>query len=155
MGYENLLIEAEQHGIYIIEKRFKSKAKGLIKGNRIGINKSISKSAEKKCVAAEELGHYYTSVGNILDQSSISNRKQELKARTWAFKKLFPLFKIVQAHQAGVRNRYELAEYLDITEEFLGEALQRYKAEYGLHKKIGQYTICFDPLGVVELFEDA
>ena len=38
---------------------------------------------EKASVLAEELGHYYTTVGNILDQEDAGNRKQEHKARTW------------------------------------------------------------------------
>lgn len=43
---------------------------------------------EKKCIMAEELGHYYTGVGNILDQSSISNKKQEIHGRIHAYNKL-------------------------------------------------------------------
>ena len=40
---------------------------------------------------AEELGHYYTGVGDILDQSSVSNRKQELCGRVYAYNKLIGL----------------------------------------------------------------
>ena len=34
---------------------------------------------------AEELGHHYTTVGDILDQTNVSNRKQERLARVWAY----------------------------------------------------------------------
>lgn len=37
--------------------------------------------AEKACVLAEELGHHYTAVGDIIDQSYYSNRKQELRGK--------------------------------------------------------------------------
>ncbi|WP_339195171.1 ImmA/IrrE family metallo-endopeptidase [Aeribacillus sp. FSL W8-0870] len=153
MVYENLLREAQQHGIDTYEKPMTPTIKGLYSDKVIWINKNIPTNDEKACILAEELGHYHTSSGNILDQSKISNRKQELRARTWAYERLVPLQKIVQAHKSGVRNRYELAEYLGITEDFLVAAIKRYKEKYGLYFSIENYTICFEPLGVMELFD--
>ncbi|MBD8006536.1 ImmA/IrrE family metallo-endopeptidase [Bacillus norwichensis] len=151
--YERLLKEASDQGVDIYEMPMKPTIKGLYSDNNIWINKHISTTSEKACILAEELGHYYTTAGNILDQSKIENRKQELKARSWAFEKLFPLQKIVTAHQSRVRNRYELAEYLGVSEEFLKEAIERYREKYGPFTTIDNYTICFDPLGVLELFD--
>ncbi|MDR9795253.1 ImmA/IrrE family metallo-endopeptidase [Aeribacillus pallidus] len=153
MTYENLLREAEQHGIDIYEKSMARAIKGLYSDRVIWINKNIPANIEKACILAEELGHYHTSAGNILDQTKIENRKQEKRARTWAYERLVPLQKIVQAHKSGVRNRYELAEYLGITEDFLIAAIKRYKEKYGLYFSIENYTICFEPLGVMELFD--
>lgn len=68
---------------------------------------------------AEELGHYYTTVGNILDKKKTINRKLERRARAWAYQKLTPLDKLIQAHNEGIRTRYEMAEYLGVTERFL------------------------------------
>lgn len=76
-----------------------------------------------------------------------------MRARNWAYKKLVPLNKIIQAHKAGIKNRYELAEFLNVTEKFLDEALKRYIEEYGLYKEVNGLTICFQPLGVIEMFE--
>lgn len=151
MMYENLLREAEQHGIDIYEKPMTLTIKGLYSDEVIWINKNIPTNIEKACVLAEELGHYHTSVGDILDQSKIANRKQELRARTWAYERLVPLQKIVQAYKNGVRNRYELAEYLGITEDFLIASIKRYKEKYGLYFPIENYTICFEPLGILEI----
>lgn len=153
MMYENLLWEAEQHGIDIYEKPMTLTIKGLYSDEVIWINKNIPTNIEKACVLAEELGHYHTSAGDILDQTKISNRKQELRAREWAYEKLVPLSSFVQAHKNGIRNRYELAEYLGVTEEFLDSAIKRYKEKYGLYYSIKNYTICFEPLGVMELFD--
>ncbi|MFL0523623.1 hypothetical protein [Virgibacillus pantothenticus] len=89
----------------------------------------------------------------MLDQTSLTNRQQELRARSWAYKKLVPLSKIVQAHREGIRNRYELAQYLEITEEFLENAINRYKEKYGVTVSYENYTICFEPLGVMEWFD--
>lgn len=87
--YENLLMEADSKGLVTKEKLLHAN-KGRIKGNRIAIKKDLT-VAEKKCVMAEELGHYYTGVGDILDQSSVSNRKQELCGRVYAYNKLIGL----------------------------------------------------------------
>ena len=116
MTYDNLLIEAETNGLIVKEKPLKA-YRGRIKGNKIAIKQDLN-TKEKTCVLAEELGHHYTSVGNILDQSKVENRKQERKARAWAYNLLIPLNAFVDAYKAGVTNRYELAEFLEVPEEF-------------------------------------
>lgn len=113
----------------------------------------IKTRAEKACILAEELGHYHTTVGDITDQSIAAHRKQERRARIWAHEKLIPLTAIIEAHKSGIRSRYEFAEHLQVTEEFLEEALRRYQEKYGLQTKVGRYTVSFDPLGVIEFFE--
>lgn len=153
MLYENLLWEAEQHGVDIYEKPMSTGIKGLYADNIILINHSIPSMTEKACILAEELGHHHTSIGNIVDQTDVLNRKQEQRARTWAYEKLAPLSSFVRAHKHGVQSRYELAEYLGVTEEFLEFAIRRYKEKYGLFVVVDGYTICFEPLGVVEYFD--
>lgn len=152
MQYETLLEEA-QGQVYIYEKVLNRNIKGLQADNVIWINKGIPTKREKLTILAEELGHYHTSYGNILDQSCVQNKKQELRARQWAYKKLFPLCKIVQAHKKGVRNKYELAEYIGVTEDFVEAALKRYQDKYGDVVDYEGVTICFNPLGVVEWFD--
>lgn len=150
--YEKLLREAKQHGVDIYEKPMKPRIKGLYADKTIWINKFISTSSEKACILAEELGHHYTSTGNILDQKNIENRKQELRARRWAYKKLVPITKIIQAHKEGIKNQYEFAEFLNVTESFLSEALNWYKEKHGLYLIEENLIICFDPLRVIEMF---
>ena len=101
---------------------------------------------------AEELGHYYTGTGDILDQSSVSNRKQELRGRAYAYNKLVGLMGIIDAYNANCTTLYESAEYLNVTEEFLEEALSYYKSKYGISTKIDNYIIFFEPtIAVLEL----
>ena len=66
MNYEELTIEATQKHIEIIELPLKAHS-GLILNTTIAIKKDIPET-KKACVLAEELGHYYTSVGDILNQ---------------------------------------------------------------------------------------
>lgn len=149
--YEKLVNECEENNINVIEKNFKSNAKGLIKGNKIGISAKIDTIAEKRCVLAEELGHYHTTTGNILDQSNLENRKQEYKARKWSYNKLVGTENIIKAFQCGCKDKFEIAEFLNVTVEFLEESIECYKKVYGVFVNVGEYTIIFTPnLAVVK-----
>lgn len=148
--YEDLLMEADSNRLITKEKVLPI-SKGRIKGNRIAIKRDLTEK-EKKCVLAEELGHHYTGTGDILDQRSVSNRKQELHGRIHAYNRLVGLMGIVDAHRHHCQNLSESAEYLDVTEEFLADALNYYKAKYGKGVSIDNYVIYFEPyLGVLEL----
>lgn len=152
MTYENLLDECNQLGIKVKEVILKS-SDGLCKGNRIAINKSLKTNNEKKCILAEELGHYKLTVGDITDQSKTENVKQELIARRWSYTKLVGFDKLIEAHKSYIKE-HELAEYLGVTEQFLHEAIEYYKSKYGLWYEIDNYIIRFEPLGIIEKFED-
>jgi Zn-dependent peptidase ImmA (M78 family) len=118
--------------------------------NVILLNKNIDTITEMACTLVEEIGHHYTTVGDITDQSVIENRKQELKARRWAVNKFIRLENLIEAFNAGVTSKYELAEYLEVTEEFLVMALEHFKSIYGIHCSIGDYIIYFEPLGILK-----
>lgn len=150
MILDQLLSETK---LKIVEKNMPLTIKGLYADNVIWINKEINSQVEKACVLAEELGHHHTSSGDITDQKKTLNRKQELIARQWAHNKLIPLERIIEAYAAGVKGRYDIAEFLGVTEEFLQEAVKRYYDKYGCYKTVGKYTIFFDPLGVMESFK--
>ena len=149
--YERLRQEAHQQGIDIYEKQLPKRLKGLYADSVIFINRSMD-GAEKTCILAEELGHHHTTVGDITNQAIIAHRKQELRARQWAYERIVPLSKIVQAYRDRIAGN-ELAEYLGVTDEFLQSAIRRYRDKHGLYVTYEHYMICFDPLGVVERFE--
>lgn len=154
---DELLSEALTEGIEIHEHAFNNnRIKGLYIDCSITLNKSAMLSeTEKCCVIAEELGHHYTSYGNILDQKCIIKRKQEYRARSWAYEKLVPLDKFLLAFKSGIRNRHELADLCGVTEDFLQSSINYYLHKYGLHIKIDEeYIICLDPLGVIKLFDN-
>lgn len=151
MNLDMLIAETNAEGLTLKERPFRT-YDGRIKGTNIYLRKDMT-TTEKACVLAEELGHHYTTVGNILDQSKAENRKQERRARLWAYKKMFDLVDLVSAYKHGCRNRYEVAEYLGVTEQFLEEALIVYKEKYGMYTKLDKYMICFEPLTVGELLD--
>ena len=150
MDYTTLLIEADNNNLITKDKPLRAND-GRIKGNRIAIRANLN-TTEKKCVLAEELGHFYTSIGDIMDQSTVENRKQEQRAREWAFNKLIGLCGLINAYKAGCQNTHEVAEHLEITEEFLSEALTYYRRKYGECVSVDNYVIYFEPhLGVLDL----
>lgn len=122
MTYDLLLDEAIDNGLIVKEKSLQG-SDGRICDCKIAIKKDIDTSSRKMCVLAEELGHYYTTVGNILEQRNLNNAKQEQKARVWAYKKLLSVDKVIEAASKGYTTIWEMAEYLDVDEEFLKEYL--------------------------------
>lgn len=144
--YEELLHEAINDGISVDEDySFKGEFSGLYIDGNIALSDRLHTTTEKACVLAEEMGHHYTSVGNILDMSDTRNRKQERQARLWAYNKLIGLSGIIEAFEHGCQSRFEIAEYLDVTEEFLEECLACYRNKYGVGTTLDNYYIMFIP----------
>lgn len=144
MTYEEMQILHDDLNIVEMDLSEVSGLKGLYVNGRIAINAKMS-DTEKACVLAEELGHHYTTYGNILDQSNTSNRKQELRARAWAYNKQIGLLGLIRAYEHGCRNRFEIAEYLEVTEEVLEECLVFYRNKYGMCQSIDNYVVYFIP----------
>ena len=151
--YETLLNVAQTEHVKVLYLPMRENLKGLYYDQVIALNKNIETTAEKTCVLAEELGHYYTTVGDILDQRKIQNRKLERRARAWANKKLVPLDNLIQAFNDGIRTRYEMAEYLGVTERFFEAAIKYYKEKYGLYCRVGDYYVYFEPFGILRPLE--
>lgn len=150
--YEKLSIKAQSKALKVVEVDLEAND-GFYCDGYIFINKSLN-DKEKYCVLAEELGHYETSYGNILDQNNINNVKQELKARRWGYKHIVSLEGIIEAFENNCLNEYEMAEYLGVTDEYFKECIEDYKRQYGLSCKLGKYYIVFEPrLGIYKNFE--
>lgn len=144
MTYEQLLTTADQAGLTVKERPLQ-KHDGLIRGNRIAIRKSIDTQAEKSCVLAEELGHHYTTTGNILEQSTDVNQKQEYRARLYGYNLRVGLIGIIKAYEARCRNLHEMAEHLDVPEDYLIEVIDCYRSKYGQYVAVDNYIIYFIP----------
>ncbi|MGN1413696.1 MAG: ImmA/IrrE family metallo-endopeptidase [Anaerovoracaceae bacterium] len=117
--YEALLSEYEER--LCVEER-PMVNEGLYCDNVIWINDQLPES-RRVCILAEEIGHYETTVGDILDQRDMNNARQELRARKWAYNKLLSVDMIIDAAARGHTEVYDMAEYLCVDEEFLREYL--------------------------------
>lgn len=149
-GYERALDYANRYGYQVKEKEFKSHAKGLCKGNKIGINKKVNTFVEKRCVLVEEMAHCALTVGDILDTREPAAYKQEMYARRKAYEHLVPFDKLIEAYYRFEHDPHEIPEYLEVTPEVLSAALKHYSDKYGITKRHGKYTIYFLPLYICE-----
>lgn len=143
MEYDALLDEANAEGISVKERPFKT-YDGRLKGKDIYLRKDMN-TTEKTCVLAEEMGHHYTTVGNILNMESIQNRKQERQARLHGYNRLIGLAGLIEAYEHGCQNRYEIAEFLEVTNEFLEDCIECYRDKYGIYTTVDNYIIYFIP----------
>lgn len=125
---------------------------GFYKDGVILIDKNLSERRKAE-ILYEELAHHKLTYGNILDQSKFNNRKFENYARRYGYEAALPLRIIVEAHNYGVSNLYELAEYVQLSEEYIAEILKHYKNKYGIGTHYGEYLITFDPLRVFKYKE--
>lgn len=151
MTYESLLQEAHELGLIVKEVNLITK-KGRCVGNRIAIDKNIKTDAEKVCILKEEIEHFKTTIGDISDQTKISNIKQEKLARAITIENLCSLEKIVNAYKKGFVTRYELIEHLHITEDFFLEAIDYHKSKHGIFTHCDDVIVQFEPIfGILDI----
>lgn len=145
---QNLITLAEKNNVEIIEMQLTGNLKGLYADNVIALRKGLSEK-EKNCMLAEELGHHFTTYGDILDQTDTCNRKQELKARAWGIQTLANLDLLIEGY-FNTYNAFELAEYLNITDEYLADCIAYHTTKYGNVFKYKDYTVQLSPLKILE-----
>lgn len=151
--YEEILDQAHNNNVPVYENyNFSNRIKGLYCDGSIVLNQNLATSTEKACVLAEELGHHDTAVGNIINQSTVENRKQEMRGRLVAYNKMVGLRGLVEAYNHHCCNLEEVADYLEVTPEFLQETIDCYRSKYGVYAAVDNYVIFFEPcLGVLEI----
>ena len=123
---------------------------GFYDNGVILIDKNLSETRKAE-VLYEELAHHKLTYGNILDQSKWINRKFENYAKRHGYEAALPLRIIIEAHHYGVSNLYELAQYVQLSEEHVLEILEHYKQKHGIGTHYGNYSITFEPLRVYKL----
>ena len=150
MTYEQLLATADQNDLVVKEQPL-TDHDGLLRGKRIAIRKDIETQVEKSCILAEEIGHHCTSSGDILDQTDIMHRKQEYRARFYGYNLKIGLSGLIRGYEEGCQNLYEMAEFLDCTEEYLRKAIRCYRSKYGMCVAVDNYIIYFEPFAVIKM----
>ena len=146
--YEDLIIKYNHLHIcddFVLPGSFS----GIYNDGVILIDKNTS-SEKKLEILAEELAHHEITHGNIINQKDIQNKKYELKARRLAYEKLISLKDLIDAYLQGINNLYELANFFEVTEQFILETLEHYKQKHGYSVCCDGYIIQFEPLCVFE-----
>lgn len=84
---------------------------------------------QRTCVLAEEIGHHFTSYGDERTMGYWQISQQETRAIAKAIELLLPWDKLRRILLQNNWTRWELAEHLGVTEEFLRWALTYYQVK--------------------------
>lgn len=88
----------------------------------------LNSTKDEKIRLAHELGHCVT--GSFYNRYSDFDikAKSEYKADKWAIKKLIPKDELQAAFEQGYTEPWNLAEYFNVTEEFIIKAVNYYRS---------------------------
>lgn len=103
---------------------------GLYRNGRIYIEDGLPVTIKKERLV-EEYTHHLYSVGEIVNYNTTEARKQEIQSRKKALELLVPLEKLIECAFSGCSNKYECADFLEVTVETLSEAIQHYTSKLG------------------------
>lgn len=149
MAYERLKMQYPH--IDVIEKILPKGLGGLYYDNIIEIDKYKNKY-EKHCILAEELGHHETTYGDIIELDDTTSIKLELVARRWGYKKIVSFENLIDCYISGHKTPEDICEHLEITLNYLYDAINVYNQIYGLFAMHKGYKIFFDPLNIEKEF---
>ncbi len=88
----------------------------------------LNSTKDEKIRLAHELGHCVT--GSFYNRYSDFDikAKSEYRADKWAIKKLIPKDELQAAFEQGYTEPWDLAEYFNVTEEFIIKAVNYYRS---------------------------
>jgi Zn-dependent peptidase ImmA (M78 family) len=113
-----------------------------------------------RCVLAEEIGHYHTSIGNITPRKHMCYRdrltkdRQELQAIKWAIDFLIPtrlLLDVIVENKAV--SLQELADYFMVTQDFLMQKLEFMSKKNGIWDLDGKTALYLYNFPSVYIYE--
>ncbi|MGF2943243.1 ImmA/IrrE family metallo-endopeptidase [Enterococcus xiangfangensis] len=116
---------------------------GLYRNGRLYLDRN-RKLSEKIVVLAEEYAHHKLTTGNIIDYRSPGAWKEEWKARRYAIEKIVSLDDLLNCALNDCHSKLECAEYLDVTPDFIEEALTHYHSKFGSSHYHRNYQFFFD-----------
>ncbi|MET3092061.1 ImmA/IrrE family metallo-endopeptidase [Enterococcus casseliflavus] len=149
--YEELMLKFPELN-YKFDPLMPIHQKGMIHGSIVYLNPQQNYE-ELNSTVAEEIGHYLTGSGNIIEQDTPEKRKQEQKARDTGATILVTPGDILHCFESGCVSVWECAEHLDITEKTFKAAIKYYARKYDGIKTENKYTILFNLNGTASVFK--
>ncbi|MBR5562319.1 MAG: ImmA/IrrE family metallo-endopeptidase [Clostridia bacterium] len=128
---------AEKNGTEIICRELPKTASVSVRSASgrcyVGIDPfEIETTAEERVHIAHEIGHCETlAFYNAYSPLEIRER-QERRADRWAVSKLVPVRELTEALKRGIKEIWDLAEYFDVTEEFMLKAIEIHRTNGAL-----------------------
>ena len=121
---------AASHGIGVDHMKLRTMKAFSVPGNIVIDMAQLPTLAETKVCFSHELGHELKAAFYNIKNTLETRERQEERATRWAVDTLIPAEALTKAVRAGYKEVYELAEYFDVTEDFVREA-------YSIHKLKG------------------
>lgn len=87
----------------------------------------VASTADEKTKLAHELGHCVTGAFYNVYSPCDSRQRHENRADKWAIKKLIPEDELEEAVSDGYTEIWELADFFNVTEDFMRKAVGWYK----------------------------
>lgn len=128
----NLYGAVEKSDIRVFDKESIVTSATIYLNGKYGIFIDISQlntSAEELCIIAHEYGHCITGSTHSLSSKFDLIEKHEYKANKAAVHLLVPYNDYIAAIKSGYIESWQLAEYFDVTEDFIRLANKIYKNE--------------------------
>lgn len=125
----------DRENINLMDTYLEDTAGAYINYNKLNIilydNSKLASSNEKKEVLAEELGHYYYDATYKFNSDLQFISKQEYKAKKYSYSMLIPFENLRKAILNGRTSILLLAEYFDVTIDFMSRCIAFYLEKYG------------------------
>lgn len=131
MNVQQLFDIAEQSDIYVdtdMQMVVPSVSCDIGDLRHIGFRKGLNNREMLVCFA-HELGHHKRGAFYQIEAPCFTRGQCEYKADKWAVHKLIPIRSLYAAFKKGCTEAWQLAEYFDVTEEFVQKTIEIYKQE--------------------------
>lgn len=142
------LMAAFPHLEYKFEPLMPAKLKGLYQDEVIYLN-PVQTPEELVGTIGEEIGHYLTTVGNIIEQDTNLKRKQERQARDIGASLVVSPTEIINCYENGCKTIDDCVTHLGVTKQVFEDAISYYARRFNGIKTENGYTIFFRENGTV------
>jgi len=130
--FEELENEASILGIEVMDTHIPIPEMNAAYLNLSGVERIFLRNSgtvrERAGWIAEELGHHHTSQNQVLRYRCVDDWRAEARARRWAHMRLLTPDAIYTAAR-NTDDIYEIAEALDVSEEFLRESIDDFQSK--------------------------
>ena len=124
MTLSELYQRAEADGIEVDDFRMRKAVSVSFPENWIAIDKKrIPTRREDKAILAHEIGHCETGSFYNIHSNYDTRKKHENRANARAYEMLIPYAELRRALKSGNTETWQLAEYFDVPDRFMQEAL--------------------------------
>ena len=135
MLLENIEDLIDKENIILVETYLEDSSGAYVNYDKLNLiiydDSKVNNSYEKKEILAEELGHYYMDATYKFNSDLAFIDKQEYRAKKWSYNVLISYDKLCSAINSGINTIYALAEYFEVTVEYMKNAIEFYINKFG------------------------